>query len=99
MAVAVNRIYALQGGSVVCEGTRVTAELPMPIFGLISELPVGELAERQKRLDAAAARLGIPFPDPFLSLVTLTGAAIPFLRSCEERLVDFKDGGTRSLFV
>lgn len=99
MAMAVNRIYELQGGAVVCADNRVMAELPMPIFGLISDLPVPILAERQGKLDAEASRLGIPFPNPFLSLVTLTGAAIPFLRICEEGLVDFKDGRTRNLFV
>jgi adenine deaminase len=31
--------------------------------------------------------------------VTLTGAAIPFLRICEEGLVNLKDGRTVDLFV
>ena len=39
------------------------------------------------------------FPDPLLTLITLTGAAIPYLRICEEGLVNLKDGETRSLFV
>jgi adenine deaminase len=71
----------------------------MPLFGLISDLPVKDLAERQKNLDAAASKLGIPFPNPFLSLVALTGSAIPFLRICEEGLVHFKDGITRNLII
>ena len=45
------------------------------------------------------ARLGVPFPDPLLSLITLTGAAIPYLRICEEGLVNLKDGKTLGLFV
>lgn len=99
MALAVNRIYALQGGMVVCADNEITAELPMPLFGLISDLPVQDLAKRQKNLDAAASKLGIPFPNPFLSLVALTGSAIPFLRICEEGLVHFKDGITRNLII
>jgi adenine deaminase len=43
--------------------------------------------------------LGVVFPDPLLSLITLTGAAIPYLRICEEGLVNLKDGKTVSLFV
>jgi adenine deaminase len=41
----------------------------------------------------------VPFPDPFLTLITLTGAAIPYLRICEEGLVNLKDGKTLPLFV
>ncbi len=36
--------------------------------------------------------LGFPFSDPLRTLVTLTGAAIPFLRICEQGLVDIKNG-------
>jgi adenine deaminase len=39
------------------------------------------------------------FPDPLLTLATLTGAAIPYLRICEEGLVNIKDGKARALFV
>jgi adenine deaminase len=71
----------------------------MPIFGLASELPVAELADRLEELKRAMAGLGVAFPDPLLSLVTLTGAAIPYLRICEEGLVNLKDGKPVGLFV
>jgi adenine deaminase len=32
-------------------------------------------------------------------LITLTGAAIPYLRICEEGLVNLKDGQTLPLFA
>jgi adenine deaminase len=66
----------------------------MPVFGLISELPLEELVARLKTIQQAAADLGVSFPDPLLTLIALTGAAIPFLRICEEGLVNFKDGRT-----
>ena len=47
----------------------------------------------------AVTGLGCNFPDPMLTLVTLTGAAIPYLRICEEGLVNLKDGKTVGLFV
>jgi adenine deaminase len=34
-----------------------------------------------------------------LSLIALTGAAIPYLRICEEGLVNLKNGATLPLFV
>jgi len=99
MAGAVNRIADLQGGAVLCEDGRVVAEIPMPIFGIASEDPVATLAARLEEFKHAIARRGVAFPDPLLSLITLTGAAIPYLRICEEGLVNLKDGRTIGLFV
>ena len=99
MACAVNRLGELQGGVALCEGGQVRAEIPMPIFGLACDLPVPELAARLEALKQAIARLGVTFPDPLLSLITLTGAAIPYLRICEEGLVNLKDGMTLGFFV
>ena len=99
MACAANRIHALQGGAVVCDKGRIVSELPLPVFGIISELSLEDIADRLKKIKKAAADLGVPHPDPLLTLITLTGAAIPYLRICEEGLVNLKDGKTRSLFV
>jgi adenine deaminase len=99
MATAVNRIRSLQGGAVVCEDGKILAELPMPIFGNISDLTMKDLVEQFENVTRAAQKQGIPFPDPVLSLITLTGAAIPYLRICEEGLVNLKSGKNVSLFV
>lgn len=99
MAHCVNRIRDMQGGAVVCVEGRVSAELALPVLGLISELPLETLVQGQEAINQAAMDLGVPFPDPLLSLITLTGAAIPFLRICEEGLVNFKDGRTVGLRV
>ncbi len=99
MAGCVNRIRDLQGGAVICAGGRIAAELALPVFGLIAERPLAELVAGQQALQQAAAELGVVFPDPLLSLIALTGAAIPFLRICEEGLVDFKSGRTLGLLV
>jgi adenine deaminase len=99
MAAAVNRIRSLQGGAVVCVAGRIRAELALPIFGLLSESPVPEVAAALERIQTELQQLGCFFPDPLLTLVTLTGAAIPFLRICEEGLVNLKDGRTVDLFV
>jgi adenine deaminase len=99
MAIAVNRIRKLQGGAVVCKDGHILAELPLPLFGLISDQALKDLIQQFEDVSRAARSLGIPFPEPVLSLITLTGAAIPYLRICEEGLVNLKDGKTLSLFV
>jgi adenine deaminase len=99
MAGAVNRIRTLQGGAVVFENGEILAELPLPVFGLMSDLPIETIAQRLQEIKSAVSRLGVAFPDPLLTLITLTGAAIPYLRICEEGLVNLKDGKTVELIV
>jgi adenine deaminase len=99
MAVAVNRIHALQGGVVVCEHEAILAELPLPVFGIMSDSPIETIAARLQEIEKAISRLGVPFPDPILTLATLTGAAIPYLRICEEGLVNLKNGQTLGVIV
>ncbi len=99
MAGAVNRIYALQGGAVVYSGGKILAEIPLPVFGLIGDMPISMLAKRMEEVTKIIKDLGFPFDDPLLTLNTLTTAAIPFLRICEEGLVNLKDGKTLGLIL
>jgi adenine deaminase len=99
MACAVSRLRTLQGGAVLCDKGMVLAEIPMPVFGIASEAPMPTIVAQMQDLTQHIARLGVSFPDPLLSLITLTGAAIPYLRICEEGLVNLKDGKTLGLFV
>lgn len=99
MALAVNRIHEMQGGIVVCEGGRITAEFALPVLGLISDLPMAALAGKLEEINRATAMLGIPFRNPNLTLETLSTAAIPYFRICEEGLVNLKVGETLGLVV
>ena len=99
MAMAVNRIREMQGGAVVCDGQAVLAELALPVMGIMAQLPILETAQRLEAIRAAVTGLGMHFPDPLLTLVTLTGAAIPYLRICDEGLVNLKNGKTTGLWI
>ena len=99
MAAAVNRIHVLQGGAVACQNGEILAELPLPIFGIMSDLPIETIVLCLEEIKGAVSRLGVKFPDPLLTLITLTGSAIPYLRICEEGLVNLKDGKTMGLVI
>lgn len=99
MALAVNRIRFLQGGVVVYDQGRILAELPMPIFGLMSDLPLPDIAALMDEVEAAVRTLGCPFDAAYRTLATLAGAAIPFLRLCHDGLVDIKTGKNQGLFL
>jgi len=92
MATAVNRVCELSGGAVICGHGSIVGELPLPVFGVISDFSLKEIAKKTRVLNREAKKLGVLLPDPFLTLATLTTAAIPFFRICEEGYVRLKDG-------
>ncbi len=97
MAVAVNRIHAMQGGMVVCSHGEIIAEFALPIWGMATDLSMDSILIKINAIDKAAASLGISLSRPYLTLGTLTTAAIPFLKICEEGLVNLRDGLTVGL--
>lgn len=99
MALAVNRIFELQGGIVICADGKVLTELPLPLAGAISDLPMEEIVDRLSKIQQTATDFGMPFPDAHLTLTTLTAPAIPFLRICESGLVDIRENRVVSLIV
>ncbi len=99
IAAAVNRVHDLQGGAVIWADGRVRAEIACPIMGLMSDAPMDRLREDLRAVKQAAAALGVPFPDPLLTLTTLTGAAIPYLRICEQGLVNLANGQATELVI
>lgn len=92
MAQAVNRVREMQGGIAVCREGQVLAELALPVLGVVCDLPMDRLAQRLTQITRTLQALGVPFDDPLLSIATLTGAAIPYLRITENGLVHLKTG-------
>ena len=99
MAGAVNRIWELQGGAVVYADGEVQAELPMPIAGCISDLPMEAVADRLERIQQELADLGCQIPDPHLLLTTLTTPILPALRISTDGLIGVKEGKVIDLIV
>ncbi|HJX69503.1 MAG TPA: adenine deaminase C-terminal domain-containing protein [Dehalococcoidia bacterium] len=99
MAGAVNRVLALQGGDVVYAKGRVLAELPLPVAGLTSDLPIEVLYQKLEEVQQKATELGTWLPDVHLTLTALTTGSIPFFRICEAGLVDIRDGKVVGLMV
>jgi adenine deaminase len=90
MAGAVNRIFELQGGNVVYSEGEVLAELPLPVVGMSADLPIEVLHQRYQEVQQKTAELGTWVPDVQLTFTALTADSIPFLRICEEGLVDIR---------
>jgi adenine deaminase len=90
MVFAANRIIKLRGGFVVCQGETILAELPLPIAGIISELPCEEVARRMDQVDEACKALGSSISKPILLLQSLAFTGLPFLRLTDKGLLDIR---------
>jgi adenine deaminase len=99
MAVAVNRIQELQGGTVICLDGEIVAEQSFPVGGMISTEPMEKLAANLRYLQAKAQELGCTSPDIRTTLSILTTAAIPYLRICESGLFNLRSNSPADLVI
>ncbi|XYD10329.1 adenine deaminase [Methylobacterium sp. NMS12] len=88
MAVAVNRLGAIEGGFVVVEGGRVLAEIALPVAGLMSLMPFDAIRQSLVTLREAARSLDVVLPEPFLQVAFLPLPVIPHLKITDRGLVD-----------
>lgn len=85
---AVLKVVEMQGGQAVVRRGEVTAALALPIAGLMSPLPLAEVAAAVEGLNSAAAALGCPLADPFMTMSFLALPVIPELKITDRGLVD-----------
>jgi adenine deaminase len=88
MAFAVRRLANLGGGIVVVDGAQVTAELPLPVAGIVSDAPLAEVVAASEAVVAAARELGCEVEAPFQLLAFLALSVIPALKLTDQGLVD-----------
>ena len=88
MARCVARLAELGGGIVVVDGDAVTAELPLPVAGLLSDRPLPEVLAASRAINSAAEALGVHFPHPFQVLAFLALSVIPSLKITDRGLID-----------
>ena len=88
MAVAVNRLIEIKGGFVAAVDGKVTAELALPVAGLMSDKPFEEVEQGLRKLRAAVSAMGTTLHEPFLQMAFLALPVIPHLRITDKGLVD-----------
>lgn len=88
MLAAVRAVVEQHGGLAVVRDGEVLARLPLPIGGLMSDLPFEEVAERLEAVEAAASSIGCTIWRPFMVLSFLALSVIPALKLTDRGLVD-----------
>jgi len=81
MVLAMNEVIRMGGGIVVVDHGKVTAELSLPIAGLMNEAPIHEVNDALERAKAQAYSQGVHHGiDPFMTLSFMSLPVIPSLR-------------------
>ncbi|MFF4987783.1 adenine deaminase C-terminal domain-containing protein [Streptosporangium saharense] len=88
MALAVNEVVRAGGGQAVVVDGEVLRLLPLPVGGIVSDLPAREMAEAESALDDLARDLGCALPSPLMYLFFLSITAIPDYAITDLGLVD-----------
>ncbi len=88
MLAAVQTVMDMQGGLSVVKGGRVVEALPLSIAGLMSPLPIQQVADKVASLERALARMGAASGHSFMSLSFLALSVIPSLKLTDRGLVD-----------
>jgi adenine deaminase len=95
----IRELERLQGGQVAAVDGRITAALPLPVAGLVSDRPLAEVMQRIEALNAAARALGCDLAAPFMTLSFLCLSPIPELKLTDQGLIDAVRLKKTSLFV
>lgn len=85
---ALDALVEMQGGLVAVRDGEVLAALPLPIAGLMSDLPLEEVRARLDELHEAYHEMGGALEAPFMALSFLALAVIPTLKLTDHGLVD-----------
>jgi len=85
---AVMAIKEMEGGLVVISDGKVSASLPLPIAGLMSETSVYQVNFQLEALHRAAKALGCKLPNSYMTLSFMSLPVIPELKITDKGLVD-----------
>ena len=89
MFAAVDALEESSGGFVVVSKGQILAQLPLPIAGLMSDLPLQEIIERQEGLLHAFRSIGeYAYGDPFVTLSFIALPVIPYVRITDMGVFD-----------
>ena len=88
MAVCVDAIEEMQGGFAIASRGEVVGRLALPIGGLLSEEPVGEVIASLEHINQAYRKLGGTLPAPFMTISFIGLPTVPDLGLTDKGLVD-----------
>lgn len=99
MALAANTLIECGGGLCAVADGKVLALVPLPIAGLMNDLPVEQMAELVSKLSSAWKEMGCVINSPYMTMALIPLACLPELRLTNRGLVDCRTFSFVDLFV
>ena len=99
MALAANTLIECGGGLCAVADGKVLAIVPLPIAGLMNDLPAEEMADLVAKLDVAWKEMGCVINSPYMTMALIPLACLPELRLTNRGLVDCRTFSFADLFV
>jgi adenine deaminase len=96
---AARHLNKIGGGLVVTLGEKVIADLPLPIGGLMSNLPAAEVNQRLDAFEAFFRSEGMTNTQPLMTLSFMALPVIPHLKLTDRGLVDVDCFSMTDLFL
>ena len=98
MAAAAETVRKMGGGCAAANNGITTAEMPLPIAGLMTDLPAEEIAALNEQLRETIHKLGVPADRELLMTTAFVSlSVIPHLKITTKGLVDVNKGRIVSL--
>ncbi len=91
MKMAFERMHAIGGGMVLVEDNQIIHEIPLALSGIMSELEMDLLIEKEKVMIQLLKERGYKYKDPAFTLLFLPGTHLPFIRLTPKGLYDVKN--------
>jgi adenine deaminase len=88
MLAAFDRMKELGGGIVMVEDEQVVCEVPLKLNGIMSNLPIKELINEEKKLLVELRDRGYSFSDPVYSLLFFSATHLPYIRITQQGMYD-----------
>ncbi|MDQ0974080.1 adenine deaminase [Neobacillus niacini] len=88
MLTAFERMKELGGGIVMVEEEKVVCEIPLKLNGIMSNLPIKELMNEEKKLLVELKYRGYSFSDPVYSLLFFSATHLPYIRITQQGMYD-----------
>jgi len=89
MVLAIRRIEELGGGQIAVKDGKILAEIPLPMAGVLADVPAEEMAEMERKLSDVVHGWGCQMARPFFYLMFLEIVALPEYALTEYGVADF----------
>jgi adenine deaminase len=88
MTTAFHWLAETGGGAVIVHNGRILFELPFPLGGVASDLPMDPLADKLDDFARILREFGCPLADPFMTFLFIPFTALPYVRMTPSGLLD-----------